>query len=474
MTNGIGAAPGPGHACGVFGVFGVTHPERVCYIALYALQHRGQQGAGIAVGDGDDIRYKKDTGLLTEVFHDDSAFNALSGGQAGIGHVRYCPDSEAHAANTQPFVVTQRMGRIGVAHNGKLLNASALRREMEDSGAVFQTSVDAEPIAGMIARNMGLVRDIGQAVESTVKRLNGAFALTILTPDALVGVRDPYGISPLCIGALDDGYCLASESCALDAVGARFLRDVEPGEIVVVNKTGMYSRKVRGPGGGMCAFEYVYFARPDSVIDGVSVHRARMDAGRALASVLPVDADLVTGVPDSAIPAALGYAEASGIPFGAVLCKNRYIGRALIEPDQTVRSMNVSIKLNALRASVQGKRIVLVDDSIVRGNTSAYITGMLKRMGAREVHMRISSPPVVHFCPYGIDAHNEAHLVCRAHDREYIKRTIGADSLAFIGLDALEESIRGPGCSGNCLGCFSGRYPVDPSPRGTSTGGTRT
>jgi amidophosphoribosyltransferase len=249
---------------------------------------------------------------------------------------------------------------------------------------------------------------------------------------------------------------------------------VEPGEIVVVNKTGMYSRKIHGPGSGLCAFEFVYFARPDSVIDSVSVHRARVNAGRALASVLPVDADLVTGVPDSAIPAALGYAEASGIPYGTGLCKNRYIGRALIEPDQTIRSMNVSIKLNALRASVAGKRIVLVDDSIVRGNTSAYITGLLKRMGAREVHMRISSPPVVHACPYGIDAHNEAQLVSKTHDPETIRRSIGADSLAFIGLHALEESLRGFKCTGNCLGCFNGSYPIDPGPRGTSTGGTRT
>jgi len=454
------AAPGLCHACGVFGVYGADNPAALCYLALYALQHRGQQGAGIAVSNEHGISYIKDVGLLNEVFHDSSVFESLSGGNAGIGHVRYCPASEMHASNTQPFVVAHRTGRIGVAHNGRILNADALRRELEDAGAIFQTSIDAEPIAYMIARNMGQCGDIGQAVENAVKCLQGAYALTILTQSAVIGARDPHGISPLCIGALDNGYCLASESCALDAVGARFLRDVQPGEIVIIGETGMYSRKIHAPGGGLCAFEYVYFARPDSIIDGVSVHKARMNAGRALASVLPVEADMVTGVPDSAIPAALGYAEASGIPFGIGLCKNRYIGRALIEPDQTVRSMNVSIKLNAMRASVADKRIVLVDDSIVRGNTSAYIAGLLKRMGAREVHMRISSPPVVHACPYGIDTHNEEQLIGAAHDLEYIRKYIGVDSLAFIGIDALLKSICGKNSGSFCTGCFSGCYPI--------------
>ena len=312
----------------------------------------------------------------------------------------------------------------------------------------------------MIARFMGQCGDIGQAVENTIKYLRGAFALTILTQTCVIGARDPHGISPLCIGELENGYCLASESCALDAIGARFLRDVQPGEIVIIDASGMHSRKIHAPGGGLCAFEYVYFARPDSVIDGVSVHEARVNAGRALASVLPVEADMVTGVPDSAIPAALGYARASGIPYGIGLCKNRYVGRAMIEPDQTVRSMNVSIKLNAMRASVENKRIVLVDDSIVRGNTSGYIAGLLKRMGAREVHMRISSPPVVHSCPYGIDTHNEEQLICAAHDLEYIRKAIGVDSLAFIGIEALLKSFNGSNGNGFCTGCFDGRYPI--------------
>ncbi|MFZ5974332.1 MAG: amidophosphoribosyltransferase [Bacillota bacterium] len=460
MNKNTCAAPGPCHACGVFGVYGVNNPAEVCYLALYALQHRGQQGAGIAVSNEYGISYVKNTGLLTEVFHDTSVFESIAGGNAGIGHVRFCPEGGMHASNTQPFVVVHRTGRIAISLNGKILNADALRRELEDAGAIFQTSIDAEPIAYMIARNMGQCNDIGQAVEKAAKSLRGAFALTILTQTAVIGVRDPHGISPLCIGALDNGYCLASESCALDTIGARFLRDVQPGEIVIISETGMHSRKIHAPGGGLCAFEYVYFARPDSVIDSVSVHRARVNAGRALASVLPVEADMVTGVPDSAIPAALGYAEASGILYGIGLCKNRYIGRALIEPDQTVRSMNVSIKLNAMRASVEGKRIVLVDDSIVRGNTSKYIAGLLKRMGAREVHMRISSPPLVHSCPYGIDTHNEQQLICAAHGLDYVRNYIGVDSLAFIGIDALLESIHGENGASYCTGCFSGCYPI--------------
>lgn len=450
----------PGHACGVFGVYGAENPGELCYLALYALQHRGQQGAGIAVSDGQGITYIKDNGLLNEVFQDNSALKSISGGIAGIGHVRYSTASELHASNTQPFVVAHRTGRIGIAHNGRLLNADALRRELEDAGAIFQTSIDAEPIAYMIARSMGQCGDIGQAVENTMKSLRGSYSLTILTQSCVIGARDPYGISPLCIGELENGYCLASESCALDAVDARFLRDVQPGEIVIIDAAGMHSRKIHAPGGGLCAFEYVYFARPDSVIDGVSVHQARVNAGRALASVLPVEADMVTGVPDSAIPAALGYARASGIPYGIGLCKNRYVGRAMIEPDQTVRSMNVSIKLNAMRASVENKRIVLVDDSIVRGDTSGYIAGLLKRMGAREVHMRISSPPVVHSCPYGIDAHDEELLICAARDLETIKTAIGVDSLAFIGIEALLKSFEGSGGSGFCTGCFDGRYPI--------------
>jgi amidophosphoribosyltransferase len=460
MSEKACGAPVLSHACGIFGVFGVENPAEVCYLGLYALQHRGQQGAGIAVSGENGITCVKDCGLISEVFHDSAVFDALAGGDAGIGHVRYRAGDGMQAGDTQPIAVVHRTGRIAVAHNGKLLNGDALRASLEDAGAIFQTGLDAEPIAYMVARNMGMCGDIGQAVERTVKNLRGAFALAILTQNAVVGVRDPHGISALCVGALKDGYCLASESCALDAVGAKFLRDVQPGEIVVITETGMHSRKIHGPGGGLCAFEYVYFARPDSVLDGVGVQRARMNAGRALASVLPVDADMVTGVPDSAIPSALGYAEGSGIPYGIGLCKNRYVGRAMIEPDESVRSMNVSIKLNAMRASVEGKRIVLVDDSIVRGNTSAYIVGLLKRMGAREVHLRISSPPVVHTCPYGIEAHDEEQLILAAHDENYVKDRIGADSLAFIGIDALLHSILGDAGGSLCTGCFDGGYPT--------------
>ncbi len=460
MKKCLSCAGAVSHACGVFGIFGADNAAEACYLALYALQHRGQQGAGIAVSHDQGINLVKDVGLLNDVFSNPSVFEALSDSSSGIGHVRCSVEDTPVRCEMQPFVVNHRTGQIAVSHNGRLSNLTELQNELEDAGAIFQTNIDAEAIAYIIARNMGLSGDISKAVEDTTKRLKGAFALTILTHTSVIGVRDPYGISPLCIGEMNNGaYCIASESCAFEAIGAKFLRDVEPGEIVVIDELGMHSRKVHGPGNGLCSFEYVYFARADSVIDGVNVHHARKNMGRALSKVMPVEADMVIGVPDSANPAALGYAAESGIEYGIGLCKNRYIGRAMTDSNKTIRSRNVGIKLNAMRASVAGKRIVLVDDSIVHGDTSAHIVGMLKRMGATQVHVRISSPPVVQSCPYGVDTHDRKHLISAKYDTESIKNYIHADSLAFLSVDELIESIDDSKTKSYCTGCFNGCYP---------------
>ena len=380
--------------CGVFGVFARDDLDvtELTYYGLYALQHRGQESTGIAVADGKTIKHHKDRGLVPEVFDQDK-LEALEGGNIAIGHVRYPTHGDTSIFNAQPLVIRYKKGYLALAHNGSLTNADRLRSELEEAGAVFQTSADSEVIVNLIARQIDL--GLEAAITSTISRLRGAYALLLMTEDTLVAIRDPYGMRPLALGRIDNSYVVASESCAFDTVGADFIRDVKPGEVIIITQDGLKSIQTPAPlSSALCIFEFIYFARTDSVIDGVSVYTARKEAGKILASEHSVEADLVIGVPDSGTTAALGYAEGSGIPFGEGLIKNRYVGRTFISPSQSIREQGVRIKLNALKKVVKGKRIVMIDDSIVRGTTSKKIVEMLRLAGAREVHMRISSPPV--------------------------------------------------------------------------------
>lgn len=445
--------------CGVIGLY-TDDPDRIAYMACYgliALQHRGQESAGIAVKNEHGVKYYKDMGLVQEVFSDEK-LNQLKGNMA-IGHVRYSTTGDSHVTNAQPLVVRHRGGAIALAHNGNLVNANVIRDELEDGGAIFQTSIDSEAIAALIAKNykdgleLSLVRSL--------KKLKGSFALVILSDDKLIGVRDPFGLRPLCLGKLDNGYVLASETCALDVLGATFVRDIEPGEIVIIDDSGVNSFKFsEGVRKAVCSFEYVYFARPDSDIDGVNVYMTRKNAGRILAQEHPVEADMVMAVPDSGTAGAIGFSEESGIPMGIGLIKNKYMGRTFIQPDQKIRELSVGLKLNVLRENVRGKRIVLVDDSIVRGTTSKKIVEMLKKAGAKEVHMRITSPPVCHSCYFGIDTPSPAQLIGATMSVEEINHIIGSDSLGYLSNKGLVESI---GCSKNqlCTACFDGDYPME-------------
>lgn len=447
-------------ACGVFGIY---RPQvdpalgRSIFYGLYALQHRGQESAGIAVSSGRGIKYHKEMGLVSEVFSDE-ILEGLSG-NVGIGHVRYTSSEANTLINAQPLVVRYKKGSLAVAHNGNLINAHELRRELEDHGAAFQTEIDSEVIAFLIAREHD--EDISEAVVNCADKLKGSYALVIMTEDALIGVRDPNGIRPLCLGKREDFYVLASESCALDTVDAEFIKDVEPGEIVIINKEGIRSIKKRQGGpSSSCIFEFVYFARPDSVIDGRNVHMARWQAGRLLAEEQPADADLVIGVPDSGTVSALGYAEASGIPFGIGLIKNRYVGRTFIKATPMSRAIGVKIKLNAVREVVKGKRLVMVDDSIVRGTTSGLIVNLLKEAGAKEVHVRVSSPTIVHSCYFGIDTSSRKELIGAQRKVEEIREHIGADSLGYLSLEGLIKATGLP-ADKFCAGCFTGTYPIE-------------
>lgn len=445
-------------ACGVFGLYRIKEDEalgRSIYYGLYALQHRGQESAGIAVTSGDGIKYHKEMGLVSEVFNDE-ILDSLNG-RIGIGHVRYSTNEANTLINAQPLVVRYKQGSLAVAHNGNLINAPELRKELEEQGVAFQTEIDSEVIAFLIAREHS--ENISRAVEKCIEKLKGSYALVIMTEDTLIGVRDPYGIRPLCLGKKDDSYVLASESCALDTVDAKFIRDIEPGEIVVINEEGIKSiKKEQKSSSASCIFEFVYFARPDSTIDGRNVHMARYQAGKSLAEEHPVDADLVIGVPDSGTVSALGYAEAAGIPVGIGLIKNRYVGRTFIKATPSSRAIGVKLKLNAVREIVRGKRLVMVDDSIVRGTTSGMIVNLLKEAGAKEVHVRVSSPPIVHSCYFGIDTSSRKELIGAQRRIEEIREHIGADSLGYLSLEGL---IKATGLSADkfCTGCFTGVYP---------------
>ncbi len=443
--------------CGIFGIYGDSEQglSRITYYGLYALQHRGQESAGIAVSDGGKVKHFKDMGLVSEVF-DDDILEDLKGNIA-CGHVRYSTTGQSHITNAQPLVVKYRNGTLALAHNGNLVNAGELRRQLEKEGIIFQTSIDSEVIANLIARqDKG---DTVEAVKQTVEQIRGAYALVLMTGDRLIGVRDPHGIRPLSIGRKGEKFVLASESCAFDTVGAKLIRDVEPGEIVVIDGNGLHSHYADMPRSKkLCIFEYVYLGRPDSIMDGNNIYMVRKKAGAILYKEHPAEADIVISVPDSGTAAAIGYAEASGIPFVEGLVKNRYVGRTFIKPSQKLREIGVTLKLNVLENVVKGKRVIMVDDSIVRGTTSRKLVQMLKGAGATEVHFRVSSPPVQYSCYFGIDTPSRKELVGANYSVGDIQERIGADSLGYLSLEGLKEAAGGLGC---CDACFSGNYPME-------------
>ncbi|MDX1359530.1 MAG: amidophosphoribosyltransferase [Clostridia bacterium] len=449
-------------ACGVFGIINNDDFDvsRLTYYGLYSLQHRGQESAGIAVKNGDTILCHKDMGLAHEVF-DKVILNQLKG-TIGIGHVRYSTTGASEVQNAQPMVLRYRNGNMSLAHNGNLVNAAELRDEMESQGAIFQSTNDTEVIANLISRYRVFNDNIVDTLKSVMGDIRGSYAITMITPRRLVGIRDPLGIRPLCLGKLKNSYVIASESCALDTVGAKFVRDIEPGEIVLIDHDGgIESHKTVGEGcNKLCIFEHVYFARPDSIVDGVCAHSARAKAGGILAREYPVEADTVAGTPDGGVDAALGFSRESGIPYGHALIKNRYVGRTFIQPEQEQRDAGVSIKFNPIRSEIEGKRVVLVDDSIVRGTTTRQIVKMLRDAGAKEVHMRISSPPYKFPCFFGIDTSTRKQLVASFRSIDDICEMIGADSLGYLSLEGLLESVEGTKC-GFCTACFDGDYPMD-------------
>lgn len=454
-----------GEECGVFGMYDLDggNVASSIYYGLFSLQHRGQESCGIAVSQTDgalrNSQVCKGMGLVNEVF--DAEHLEQMAGDIGVGHVRYSTAGASIPENTQPLVLNYIKGTLMMAHNGNLVNALDLRRQLELNGAIFHTSIDSEVIAYLIARERLQVGKVEEAVKRAMERIEGAYSLVVASPRKLIGARDPFGFRPLCIGKRDHAYFLTSESCALDTVGAEFVRDVEPGEIVMIDAAGIHSDRTMVTGKhAKCIFEYIYFARPDSYIDGVCVHSSRLMAGRILAQDHPVKADIVVGVPESGNAAAMGYSMESGIPYGTAFVKNGYVGRTFIKPKQSARESSVRIKLNALREVVQGKRVVMIDDSIVRGTTSARIVKMIKDAGATEVHVRISSPPFRYPCYFGTDVPSSDQLIAYQHSEEEVAELIGADSLGYLSESRLAELIDGD--TGYCHACFSGKYPITP------------
>ena len=445
--------------CGVFGMYlragkkGVVQPV---YHALYALQHRGQESCGIAVNTRGVLSCYKDIGLVSEVFTRD-VLQKLPEGSIAVGHCRYGTTGVQSQANAQPLLVNHLKGGMALAHNGNVVNAQQLREEQEMGGAIFHTTSDSEVIAYTITHERLKTASIEEAVLSAMKRLKGAFTLVLVSPTKLIAARDPNGFRPLCMGETEDGTVFASETCALDAIGAKFVRDVKPGEVVVVDADGVRTLELKQekPCASLCVFEFIYFARPDSVIEGASVHQARLRAGAFLALEHPVQADVVVGVPDSGIDAALGYSRQAGIPYGVGFIKNRYVGRTFIQPGQLERTNAVKIKLNVIRSTVEGKRVVLIDDSIVRGTTAARIVGLLREAGAREVHMRLAAPPFTHPCYFGTDIDSTQNLIAAGHSVAEVCELIGADSLGFMPVECLDKLAVGASC-GFCKGCFTG------------------
>lgn len=455
----------PHEECGVFGMYDLDGNDvaSTIYYGLFALQHRGQESCGIAVSDTNGPRkvdLLKGMGLVHEVFNQDNISKLK--GNIGVGHCRYSTAGDSIPSNAQPLVLNYVKGTLMMAHNGNLINANELREELAYTGAIFQTTIDSEVIAYHIARERIKVKTAEQAVANAMKKIKGAYALVVSSPRKLIGARDPYGFKPLCIGKRDNAYILASESCALDTVDAEFVRDVEPGEIVTIDANGIRSDKslcLKPEDQARCIFEYIYFARPDSYFDGMSVYHSRIMAGKFLAIDSPADADVVIGVPESGNAAAMGYAMQSGIPYGTAFVKNSYVGRTFIKPQQKSRESSVRVKLNVLKEAVDGKRVIMIDDSIVRGTTSDRIVQMLKDAGAAEVHVRISSPPFISECYFGTDVPNKELLIAYNRTIDEIRQIIGCESLAYLNIDRLIEISGGKSI---CTGCFTGKYPMEP------------
>ena len=453
--------------CGVFGMYDFDGNDVATsiYYGLFALQHRGQESCGIAVSDTHGPKGKvlthKDMGLMHEAFTPET----LAGlkGDIGVGHVRYSTAGSSTRENAQPLVLNYVKGTLGLAHNGNLINAPELRKELEYTGAIFQTTIDSEVIAYHIARERLNTRNVEEAVAHAMKKIKGAYSLIVMSPRKLIGARDPFGFKPLCIGKRDNAYILASETCALDTIGAEFIRDVEPGEVVTISpEKGIESDKTMclpQKEQARCIFEYIYFARPDSIIDGVNVYHSRIQAGRFLAIDSPVEADIVTGVPESGNCAAMGYAMESGIPYGTAFVKNTYVGRTFIKPKQKNRESSVQVKLNPIREVVEGKRVIMIDDSIVRGTTSDRIVKMLRDAGAKEVHVRVSSPPFLWPCYFGTDVPAREQLIAYNRTIEEIRQIIGADSLGYLKVERLSELVNGLPI---CKGCFTRTNPMEP------------
>ncbi len=446
--------------CGVFGIF--NHPEaaNLAYLGLYALQHRGQESCGIVSSDGTRLRSHLGMGLVSDVFKYDDVFERLPG-HAAIGHVRYSTAGGNDMKNCQPIVVDYSRGSIAVAHNGNLVNAQELRNKLELSGSIFSTTADTETIIHMIARAQS--DSLVDRICESLHNVKGAYSLVFLTETRMVAVRDPNGFRPLSLGKLDGSYVVASESCAFDLIEAEFIREIKPGEMIVVDKEGLKSFfPFKETKNTPCIFEYIYFARPDSLIYERMVYTVRKEFGRQLAREYPIDADLVMAVPDSGVPAAMGYAEEAGLPFELGLIRNHYVGRTFIEPQQSIRHFGVKLKLNPVRDIIEGKRVVVVDDSIVRGTTSRKIVKMIRNAGAKEVHVRISSPPTSFPCFYGIDTPSRKELISASHSIEEITRYITSDSLGYLSLEGLHKAVRMNGAEGAnfCDACFNGEYPV--------------
>ncbi|WP_124726506.1 amidophosphoribosyltransferase [Staphylospora marina] len=446
--------------CGVFGVIGHPDAALLTYYGLHALQHRGQESAGIVATNGERFFVQRGLGLVTEVFNSENLQKLK--GHTAIGHVRYSTAGGTGLANAQPLVFNYARGELAIATNGNLVNASRLRRELEEQGSIFQTTTDTEVFAHLIARSRA--ETLEEAVKEALQRVVGAYALLIMTNDEVIIAEDPHGLRPFAMAKMGGGWVFSSETCAFDVIGAQFVREVVPGEMIIFDKNGMRtSRFAEKRERRTCSFEFVYFARPDSNIAGINVHAARKRMGKILAREAAVEADVVTGVPDSSISAAIGFAEETGIPYELGLIKNRYVGRTFIQPSQELREQGVKMKLSAVSGVVSGKRVVMVDDSIVRGTTSRRIVNLLREAGATEVHVRITSPPVKNPCFYGIDTPDREELVASSKTVEEIRKEIGADSLAFISTEGMLEAIGRPSAGEarwNCLACFTGEYPT--------------
>lgn len=444
--------------CGVFGIYGHPEAANITYLGLYALQHRGQEGAGICSSDGKQMYIEKGMGLVADIFSE-KRLKKLPG-HIAIGHNRYSTAGSSVLKNVQPIVANYSLGTLALAHNGNLVNANELKKNLENEGAIFQSTSDSEVIVHLIAHSKGNI--FQERVMQALKEVHGAFSLLILTDKEMIAARDPYGVRPLCLGQVDGAYVVASETCALDLISAKYIRDIEPGEMLVINESGISSHQIMvNERKAFCVFEFIYFSRPDSnIFGGWNVNEVRKEFGRQLARESHIDADLVIPVPDSGVPAALGFSEESGIPFDFGLIRNHYIGRTFIEPKQSIRHFGVKIKLNPVRKLIEGKRVVVIDDSIVRGTTSKKIVKMLRENGgAKEVHLRISSPPTIMPCFYGIDTPTRQELIASSHDVEEIKRYVTADSLAYLSIEGLLSIV--PDSQHYCTACFDNDYPIE-------------